>query len=129
MAGQAPASNWSNGGQTLVKHRSNWSDTGQTLVKHRYQTGQTAVKRRSNTGIKLIKVTVNRRSRTGQTRCAGDRAQRFGVAGGVAELEAMAKMALCRRATDKLGAEDVRVLPALLHRPLVAARLVDLNLG
>jgi hypothetical protein len=115
MAGQTPASNWSN--------------TAQTPVKLRSQTGQTQVKRWSSTGLKLVKVTVNRWSCTGQTRCAGDRAQRFGVAGGVAELEAMAEMRLHRNDPNKLGAEDVRVLLALLRRPLVAARLVFLGLG
>ncbi len=59
----------------------------------------------------------------------GDRAQRFGVAGGVAELEAKAKMKLSTRDSKKLGAEEVRVLRALLRRPLVAARLIYLNLG
>ena len=87
------------------------------------------MKRRSSTGLKLVKFTVDRWPCTGQTRCAGDRAQRFGVAGGVAELEAMAEMELVRRDTNKLGAEDVRVLRALLRRPLVAARLVYLSLG
>ncbi len=99
------------------------------MVKHQYQTGQTAVKRRSSTGLKLVKVTVNRWSCTGQTRCAGDRAQWFGVAGGVAELEAMAEMKLVTADYKDLRAEEVRVLRALLHRPLVAARLVGLHLG
>ncbi len=72
----------------------------------------------SSTSLKLVKGTVNRR-------CAGDRAQRFRVAGGVAELEAKAEM---RLGTSQLGAEEVRVLRALLRRPLVAARLVHLGL-
>jgi hypothetical protein len=99
------------------------------LVKHWPQTGQTPVKHRSSTGRKLVKVTVNCWSCIGQARCAGDRAQRFGVAGGVAELEAMPEMQLGTEDYNKLGAEEVRVLRALLRRPLVAARLVWLKLG
>ncbi len=83
------------------------------MVKHRSQTGQryrqTLVMHRPNT-------------------VRGDRAQRFGVAGGVAELEARAEMRLQTTDSKELGAEEVRVLRALLRRPLVAARLVCLSL-
>ena len=41
----------------------------------------------------------------------------------------MARMQLVTRDSSKLGVEDVRVLRALLRRPLVAARLVYLSLG
>ncbi len=41
----------------------------------------------------------------------------------------MARMQLETKDWNKLGAEEVRVLLALLRRPLVAARLVLLNLG
>ncbi len=60
---------------------------------------------------------------------AGGRAQRFvDVYGGVAELEAMAEMEL-RSESGYLGEEDLRVLRAVLRRPRVAGRLVNLNLG
>jgi hypothetical protein len=79
-------------------------------------------------------------SSTGQAYCSkapvkrgvrpcGDRAQRFGVAGGVAELVARAEMTLATEDSNELDLEAVRVLGALLQRPIVADRLVYLNLG
>ncbi len=47
----------------------------------------------------------------------------------MAELEAKAEMRLVTKDSNKLGAEEVRVLRALLRRPLVAARLVYLSIG
>ncbi len=55
-------------------------------------------------------------------------AQRFGVEG-VAGLEAMEEMVLVTKDSKKLEEGDVRVLGDVLRRPLVAARLVTLNLG
>ena len=72
----------------------------------------------SNTGQALVK------------RSARACAQWFGVTGGVAELEAMAEMKLWTETNiENPGEEKLRALRALLRRPLVAGRLVYLNLG
>ena len=56
--------------------------------------------------------------------------QRFGVAGGVAALEAKAgEMKLLTTKGGSMGEGGMRALVALLSRPAVAGRLVKLELG
>ena len=54
----------------------------------------------------------------------------FAPAAGLAELEAMAEIHLSVNSfATKLGEDDLRVLRAVLRRPLVAGRLVSLYLA